>query len=101
MVQQAMRTSVLKLVMVVAVAVPLKVAAQGIRPSLPGIQFQLSRPHKVAPFPLVLNAAVRAYVDSYLEHSEGLRLCYERSAPFLHEMMETLRQRGVPADLVY
>src|SRR5579875_1413600 len=64
-------------------------------------QFQLPEPHKVAPFPMVLNSAVQAYVDSYLEHSEGLKLSYARSAPYLGQMMEVLRQYGVPADMVY
>jgi membrane-bound lytic murein transglycosylase D len=64
-------------------------------------QFQLGQPHKVPPFPLVLNAAVQAYVDSYLAHSEGLRLSYARSAPYLAQMTKVLGEYGVPSDLVY
>src|SRR5271169_7198135 len=65
------------------------------------LKFQLGQPRKVPPFPLVLNATVRSYVDSYLANSEGLRLSYARSAPYLTQMTEMLRQYGVPSDLVY
>lgn len=65
------------------------------------LQFELGQPHKVPPFPLVLNAAVQSYVDSYLAHSEGLRLSYARSAPYLAQMTQVLGEYGVPADLVY
>ena len=65
------------------------------------LKFELGQPRKVPPFPLVLNATVRAYVDSYLAHSEGLKLSYARSAPYLVQMTEVLRQYGVPSDLVY
>jgi membrane-bound lytic murein transglycosylase D len=65
------------------------------------LQFQLAAPQKVPPFPLVLNAAVQSYVDSYLAHSEGLRLSYARSAPYLNQMIDVLGQYGVPADMVY
>jgi len=65
------------------------------------LKFQLGPPRKVPPFPLVLNATVRAYVDSYLAHSEGLKLSYARSAPYLTQMTQVLGQYGVPSDLVY
>jgi membrane-bound lytic murein transglycosylase D len=71
------------------------------QPSPDTLKFQHSQPRKVPPFPLVLNKTVEAYVDSYLEHSEGLKLSYARSAPYLNEMTEVLRQYGVPDDLVY
>jgi peptidoglycan lytic transglycosylase D len=64
-------------------------------------QFERSETRKVAPFPLVLNSAVQAYVDSYLTHSEGLKLSYARSAPYLTQMTELLGQYGVPPDMVY
>ncbi len=65
------------------------------------LKFELGQPRKVPPFPLVLNASVRAYVDSYLAHSEGLKLSYARSAPYLAQMTQVLGQYGVPSDLVY
>ncbi len=65
------------------------------------LPFQRSEPRKVAPFPLVLNAAVQSYVDSYLAHSEGLKLSYARSAPYIAQMTQVLGEYGVPADMVY
>jgi len=82
---------------------PAYAAAQG--PSLQtlagSLPFQRSEPRKVAPFPLVLNAAVQSYVDSYLAHSEGLKLSYARSAPYIAQMTQMLGEYGVPADMVY
>jgi membrane-bound lytic murein transglycosylase D len=85
------------------IVVPVYAAAQSpaARAVADKFQFQLGQPHKVPPFPLVLNAAVQAYVDSYLAHSEGLRLSYARSAPYLTQMTEVLGEYGVPSDLVY
>ena len=94
------RTFILFIPLIVA---PVYAAAQS--PSARAVadkfQFELGQPHKVPPFPLVLNAAVQAYVDSYLAHSEGLRLSYARSAPYLTQMTEVLGEYGVPSDLVY
>jgi len=94
------RTLILLIPLIVA---PVYAAAQSpsARSIADKLQFQLGQPHKVPPFPLVLNAAVQAYVDSYLAHSEGLRLSYARSAPYLTQMTEVLREYGVPSDLVY
>lgn len=85
------------------VGLPIVAAAQSSssRPFRDTLKFQLSQPRMVPPFPLVLSAAVRSYVDSYLAHSEGLKLSYARSAPYLTQMTEVLRQYGVPSDLVY
>lgn len=67
----------------------------------PQFSFEKSQPRRVAPFPIMLNSAVRAYVDAYLANSEGLRRCYERSAPYFNRMVEVLRRRGLPPDIVY
>jgi membrane-bound lytic murein transglycosylase D len=97
-----MRVKTLIILGSLVVGLPVVAAAQSSsRRSQDTLKFQLGQPHKVPPFPLVLNAAVRSYVDSYLEHSEGLKLSYARSAPYLAQMTEMLRQYGVPADLVY
>jgi len=90
-------------ILVLLVVVPKYAAAQSpsSRSSRDTLQFQVAQPRKVPPFPLVLNATVRAYVDSYLAHSDALRLSYARSAPYLTQMTEVLRQYGVPSDLVY
>ena len=94
------RTLILLIPLIVA---PVYAAAQSpsARAVADKLHFELGQPHKVPPFPLVLNAAVQAYVDSYLAHSEGLRLSYARSAPYLSQMTEVLREYGVPSDLVY
>jgi membrane-bound lytic murein transglycosylase D len=94
------RTSILLMLLVIA---PAYAAAQTPAPSnfTAKPQFQVSPPHKVPPFPLVLNGAVQSYVDSYLAHSEGLRLSYARSAPYLTQMVDTLGRYGVPPDMVY
>jgi len=90
-------------ILVLLVVVPKYAAAQSSssRLSRDTLRFEVGQPRKVPPFPLVLNATVRAYVDSYLAHSDALRLSYARSAPYLAQMTEVLRQYGVPSDLVY
>lgn len=65
------------------------------------LHFVQSQPRGVAPFPLVLNAAVRKYVDAYLANSAGLRESYERSAPYFHRIVELLNHYGVPKDMIY
>jgi len=91
------------IVLVLLIVAPVYAAAQSSpdRVNKDKLQFELAQPRKVAPFPLVLNAAVQAYVNSYLAHSEGLRESYARSAPYLAQMMEVMRQYGVPSDMVY
>src|SRR5262245_61745341 len=95
-------------ILMTLVLVPVHAAAQTTisrstisRSSRDTLQFEVGQPRKVPPFPLVLNATVRGYVDSYLAHSDALRLSYARSAPYLAQMTEVLRQYGVPSDLVY
>jgi membrane-bound lytic murein transglycosylase D len=97
-----MRVRTLTILMTL-VLVPGYVAAQTSisRTARDNLQFEVGQPRKVPPFPLVLNATVRSYVDSYLAHSDALRLSYARSAPYLTQMTEVLRQYGVPSDLVY
>jgi len=63
--------------------------------------FEHSEPHKVVPFPLVLNRTVQRYVKEYLDHSEGLTRSFDRSAPYLGQMRKLLEQHGVPSDFVY
>ena len=63
--------------------------------------FVHSEPRAAAPFPLLLNYAVQGYVKSFLEQPEGLKLAFERSRPFLPEMIKLMKQQGIPDDLVY
>lgn len=63
--------------------------------------FVESAPQPVPPFPILLNRAVRHYVAEFLDQPDGLKLAFQRSRPFLANMMSVLQARGLPADLVY
>ena len=65
------------------------------------LPFVRSRPKSVPPFPLVLNRAVQAYIDSYLAQPKGLRQSFQRSSPFMPEMISLFQDEGLPPDLVY
>jgi membrane-bound lytic murein transglycosylase D len=69
--------------------------------ALGALPFVRSQPKSVAPFPLVLNRAVQSYIDSYLAQPEGLRESFERSSPFMPEMLALFRDDGLPPELVY
>src|SRR5262249_39747311 len=70
--------------------------------SSPGsLPFVRSQPKLVPPFPLVLNRAVQTYIDSYLAQPQGLRQSFERSSPFMPEMLSLFHDDGLPPDLVY
>lgn len=91
------------LLLILALSVPLNAAGKGVpAPAIEAMpHFEHSQPRGVAPFPLVLNSAVRSYVDSYLANSEGLRESYERSAPYFRRIIEVLRRYGLPKDMIY
>jgi peptidoglycan lytic transglycosylase D len=63
--------------------------------------FVESKPRPVPPFPILLNRAVRRYVDDFLAQPRVLRLAFQRSRPFIAKMVSVLRARGLPADLIY
>lgn len=63
--------------------------------------FVHSEPHAAMPFPLLLNQAVRNYVDDIIDQPKGLELAFQRSRPFMSEMIKVLKAEGVPDDLVY
>ncbi len=63
--------------------------------------FVESEPRPVPPFPILLNRAVQQYVGDFLDQPGGLRLAFERSRPFLAEMVGVLKRQGLPDDLVY
>ena len=69
--------------------------------SLAKSPFVHSEPRSAAPFPLLLNHAVQSYVKDFLAQPEGLKLAFERSRPFLPEMIKLMKQQGIPDDLVY
>jgi membrane-bound lytic murein transglycosylase D len=66
-----------------------------------GLPFVRNNPHRVAPFPLVLNDAVERYVQAYAEHSQGIEGSFRRSQPYLPAMVRVFENRGLPRDLVY
>jgi len=66
-----------------------------------GIPYVRSEPHKVPPFPLVLNRSVQRYVDAYAEHNEGIRGSFRRSRPYLPMMVKVLESHDLPPELVY
>jgi membrane-bound lytic murein transglycosylase D len=74
-------------------------------PPAPGqsamMPFVRSDPHRVAPFPIVLNHTVERYVDEMLAHRGGLVASFQRSRPFFADMVRVLEQDGLPRDLVY
>jgi hypothetical protein len=63
--------------------------------------FVHSDPRFAEPFPLVLNRAVRGYVSRFLDQPGSLKLAFQRSKPFLPEMVQVMRERGIPDDLIY
>src|SRR6266851_3097672 len=75
------------------------VGPAGLSPT--SLPFVRSRPKAVPPFPLVLNRSVQGYIDSYLAQPAGLRESFERSGPFMPEMVSLLQDDGLPPDLVY
>jgi len=71
-------------------------------PFAPGmLPFVRSKPKAVMPFPVVLNRTVQAYVDSYVAQPQGLKQSFQRSQPYLSEMVNVLQSEGLPPDLVY
>jgi membrane-bound lytic murein transglycosylase D len=66
-----------------------------------GIPYVRSEPHKVPPFPLVLNETVQRYVDSFADHNAGIRESFRRSRPYLPMMMKVMESHDLPPELVY
>jgi membrane-bound lytic murein transglycosylase D len=66
-----------------------------------GIPYVRSEPHKVPPFPLVLNETVQRYVDAFAEHNAGIRESFRRSRRYLPTMIKVLEKHDLPPDLVY
>ncbi|MGH7813988.1 MAG: transglycosylase SLT domain-containing protein [Candidatus Binataceae bacterium] len=60
-----------------------------------------SEPRAVAPFPIRLNEFVRKYLAKYLHAPAGLQNSFNRSAPYLAQMVDVLQQNKIPPDLVY
>jgi membrane-bound lytic murein transglycosylase D len=66
-----------------------------------GIPYVRSEPHKVPPFPLVLNQTVQRYVNSFADHNAGIRESFRRSRPYLPMMVKVMESHDLPPELVY
>ena len=76
---------------------PAEAGAQPIRsPS-----YVLPLPQPVPPFPILLNQAVRRYVSDFMSTPDHLQDTFDRSHPYLPDMVRVLRSYGLPDDLVY
>src|ERR1700693_2692411 len=60
-----------------------------------------SDPRAATPFPILLNDAVQDYVQYFVDQPAGLKLAFERSRPFMRDMVDPLKKQGLPDDLVY
>ncbi|HLW70404.1 MAG TPA: lytic transglycosylase domain-containing protein [Candidatus Binataceae bacterium] len=76
-------------------------AAAATKPGSDSGPFVRSQPQSVAPFPIVLNRTVQAYVDGYVNQPATLNRSFRRISPYMAEMGSLLRDRGLPPDLVY
>jgi membrane-bound lytic murein transglycosylase D len=63
--------------------------------------YVLPDPKPVAPFPILLNKSVRRYLSDILSSPDHLQDTFDRSHPYLTEMVRVLRSYGLPDDLVY
>jgi membrane-bound lytic murein transglycosylase D len=75
---------------------PAEAGAQPIQPS-----YVLPLPQPVPPFPILLNRSVRRYVSDFMTSPDHLQDTFDRSHPYLQDMVRVLRSYGLPDDLVY
>ncbi|MGC2492460.1 lytic transglycosylase domain-containing protein [Candidatus Binatus sp.] len=75
---------------------PAEAGAQPIQTS-----YVLPLPKPVPPFPILLNRAVRRYVSDFMTSPDQLQDTFDRSHPYLQDMVRVLRSYGLPDDLVY
>src|SRR5271156_3198235 len=62
--------------------------------------YVLPLPKPVPPFPILLNQAVRRYVSDFMTSPYHLQDTFDRSHPYLQDMVRVLRSYGLPDDLV-
>jgi membrane-bound lytic murein transglycosylase D len=70
-------------------------------PASGALPFVRNQPKSVAPFPLVLNRAVQSYINGYLAQPQELKESFQRSSPFMPEMLGLLQDDGLPPELIY
>ncbi len=68
---------------------------------LPNGPFVLSPARQAAPFPIVLNQAVRRYIDDYTRNIGDFRARFFGMYPFFRDMARVLLSYGVPTDFIY
>jgi membrane-bound lytic murein transglycosylase D len=64
-------------------------------------QYVVALPEPVPPFPILLNRSVRRYVSDFLNYPDHLQDTFDRSHPYMPDMVRVLRSYGLPDDLVY
>lgn len=65
------------------------------------VRFVLPDPKPVAPFPILLNRYVRHYLSDVVNSPDQLQDTFDRSHPYIADMVRVLRSYGLPDDLVY
>jgi membrane-bound lytic murein transglycosylase D len=75
---------------------PAEAGAQPVQTS-----YVLPLPQPVPPFPILLNRSVRRYVSDFMTSPYHLQDTFDRSHPYLQDMVRVLRSYGLPDDLVY
>ena len=83
-----------------ALETPTEEGAQPLTSAL-GSPFVLPLPKPVAPFPIRLNRAVRRYLSDFMNSPDHLQDTFDKSHPYLTDMVRVLRSYGLPDDLVY
>jgi membrane-bound lytic murein transglycosylase D len=63
--------------------------------------YVLPLPQPVPPFPILLNQSVRRYLSDILSSPDHLQDTFDRSHPYMPDMVRVLRSYGLPDDLVY
>src|SRR5271168_321322 len=63
--------------------------------------YVIAQPKPVAPFPILLNRYVRRYLSDFTNSPDRLQDTFDRSHPYLADMVRVLRSYGLPDDLVY
>jgi membrane-bound lytic murein transglycosylase D len=74
-------------------------AEEGAQPVARSYVLPLPRP--VPPFPILLNRSVRRYVSDFMSSPDHLQDAFDRTHPYLQDMVRVLRSYGLPDDLIY
>src|SRR5580658_9705575 len=64
-------------------------------------QYELPLPEPDPPFPILLHPSTRRYMSDLLNEHHQLQDTFDRSHPYMPDMVRVLRSYGLPDDLVY